>query len=111
MDIIYAGNYLLLWDEPVWKELQPLFHTTWFIDCPEEVLRERVIERNSAAWGWSRTQTAIKVDANDMLNARLVCVCVCVAVAVLCCGCGCVDVQNTHTHIHTHTHTHTHNPQ
>lgn len=70
--VLVEGNYLLLWDEAPWCKLEEAFDCTWFLDCPEEVLRERVIRRNSAAWGWDYDRTAAKVDANDMPNARLV---------------------------------------
>ena len=70
--VLVEGNYLLLWDEAPWGKLAGAFDCTWFLDCPEEVLRERVIKRNSAAWGWDYERTAAKVDSNDMPNARLV---------------------------------------
>jgi len=37
-----------------------------------DLLRERVIARNSAAWNWSYERTAERVDLNDMHNARLI---------------------------------------
>lgn len=49
--IIVEGNYLLLYDVKPWDELRPLFDERWFLSCDEGRLRERVIKRNSAAWG------------------------------------------------------------
>ena len=70
--VLVEGNYLLMWDTEPWRKLRPLFDTTWFLHCPEAILRERVIERNAAAWQWDVARTAARVDANDMRNARLV---------------------------------------
>jgi uncharacterized protein (TIGR02058 family) len=70
--VLVEGNYLLLWDEAPWGRLRAAFDCTWFLECPEAVLRERVITRNAAAWGWDYARTAARVDANDMPNARLV---------------------------------------
>ena len=36
------------------------------------VRRERVIARNSTAWGWTYERTAARVDDKDMPNAILV---------------------------------------
>ena len=49
--VIVEGNYLLLYNIKPWDELRPLFDERWFIACEEPILRERVISRNSAAWG------------------------------------------------------------
>jgi len=69
--VLVEGNYLL-YDQRPWDGLKALFDETWFVSCEESRLRDRVIARNSAAWGWDRERTAARVDSNDMLNARLV---------------------------------------
>lgn len=70
--VLVEGNYLLLYDEAPWGELKDLFDERWFVACDESVLRERVIKRNAAAWGWDYERTAERVDTNDVPNARYV---------------------------------------
>ena len=48
-------------------QLRDEFDERWLLQCDEAVLRERVITRNSAAWGWSYERTAERVDSNDMV--------------------------------------------
>mmetsp|Transcript_14410 Transcript_14410/g.35231 ORF Transcript_14410/g.35231 Transcript_14410/m.35231 type:complete len:262 (+) Transcript_14410:254-1039(+) len=70
--VLVEGNYLLLYDEEPWAQLKGLFDERWFVACDIELLRERVINRNSAAWGWDKARTAERVDYNDVPNAKLV---------------------------------------
>jgi len=69
--VLVEGNYLLLEQEP-WRELRSLFDDTWFMECEDEELRARVVQRNARAWGWDEDRTAARVDSNDMVNAQLV---------------------------------------
>ena len=68
--LIVEGNYLLL-NRPGWSALFDLFDTTIMIAVPEEVLRQRLVER----WQGYRLpadKVAAKVEANDLPNGRLV---------------------------------------
>ena len=68
--LIVEGNYLLL-NRPGWSALFDLFDTTIMITVPEEVLRQRLVER----WQGYRLpadEVAAKVEANDLPNGRLV---------------------------------------
>lgn len=64
--ILVEGNYLLLDEEP-WRNLQPLFDMTIFVDVPRDELERRLVERwrhhgrePEAARRW--------IDTNDMPN-------------------------------------------
>lgn len=68
--VIVEGNYLLL-DRPGWRDLAALFDTTVMVGVPEPVLRQRLVGR----WLGHRLppdQIAVKVEANDLPNGRLV---------------------------------------
>lgn len=68
--IVAEGNYLLL-ATPPWDRLAGLFDLTVRLDVPEEVLRQRLTGR----WqGYRLTadQIAVKLEANDLPNGRLI---------------------------------------
>ena len=65
--VIVEGNYLLL-DQPVWRDLSPLWDYSVNLRVPREVLRKRLIQR-WASYGYAPADAALKADGNDMLNA------------------------------------------
>jgi pantothenate kinase len=68
--LIVEGNYLLLNQHP-WSLLRAMFDITLAVDVPEDVLRQRLIER----WrGYRLTSPEIeaKVEGNDLPNGRYV---------------------------------------
>ena len=66
--VIVEGNYLLL-DRPGWQEMAGLFDVTAFLDVPEVILRERLMER----WSDLPADEALqKVESNDLPNGKLV---------------------------------------
>ncbi len=68
--ILVEGNYLLLNAEP-WKHCEKLFDFTIFLEVPEEVLFERLINRWTG-YGHSVEEARQRALANDIPNARLV---------------------------------------
>lgn len=66
--LIVEGSYLLL-DRPPWSSLADLFDTTVFLDVPMETLRERLEARWS---GLGREERRVRLEDNDLPNARLV---------------------------------------
>lgn len=65
--VVVEGNYLCFNEDP-WRELQPLWHLTAYIDSPRSVLEARLIQR----WldlGLSRAAADQKVHHNDLPNA------------------------------------------
>lgn len=68
--VLVEGNYLLL-DKPPWTALAPLFDRTIFIDVPEDVIEERLIQR----WldmGQDREGAEERARFKDMINMQLV---------------------------------------
>ena len=68
--LIVEGNYLLL-DLPPWSSLRPMFDMTVEIDTPEDILRQRLVER-WAGFGLSPAEIKAKVEENDLPNGRFV---------------------------------------
>lgn len=68
--VLVEGNYLLL-DEPAWTPLQRFFDLTVFLDVPEPVLEQRLRAR-WIGYDLSPEEIAVKLDGNDLPNARLV---------------------------------------
>ncbi|KIW01440.1 uncharacterized protein PV09_07198 [Verruconis gallopava] len=70
--IILEGNYLLL-DEDPWNEIATLVDEKWFVDAPESVAKERVVQRHLAA-GIEKDRAAaeVRVRNNDLLNGRII---------------------------------------
>lgn len=68
--ILAEGNYLLLNEAP-WNQLEALFDLTVFLDVPEDVLYQRLLQR----WldqGLSLTSAQQRAQSNDLVNAKLV---------------------------------------
>jgi pantothenate kinase len=68
--IVAEGNYLLLATAP-WHRLAGLFDLTVRLDVPEEVLRQR-LTRRWQGYGLTPAQIAVKLEANDLPNGRLI---------------------------------------
>ncbi|HTW28256.1 MAG TPA: nucleoside/nucleotide kinase family protein [Acetobacteraceae bacterium] len=68
--VIVEGNYLLL-RRPGWSDLFPLFDTTIMVVVPEDVRRERLIER-WRGYDLPPDEIVAKVEGNDMPNGRVV---------------------------------------
>jgi pantothenate kinase len=68
--VLVEGNYLLS-DEVPWNRLAPLFDFTVFLDVPEPVLEQRLVER----WlrhGHTMEEALERAFSNDIPNARRV---------------------------------------
>lgn len=66
--VIVEGNYLLL-DEAPWGELAELFDATAYMDLPDDVRIERLVDRR-VAFGRDRLEALEFVRRSDELNAR-----------------------------------------
>ena len=66
--LIIEGNYLLL-DQDPWSGLHAMFDITVAIDAPEDILRQRLVER-WRGYGFSPTEIEAKVERNDLPNGR-----------------------------------------
>ena len=66
--LIVEGNYLLL-DQHPWSSLHAMFDITVAIDAPEDILRQRLVER-WRGYGFSPTEIEAKVERNDLPNGR-----------------------------------------
>ncbi len=66
--LIVEGNYLLLTSQP-WAELRTYFDTTVMLTVPAGTLEMRLIERWTG-FGFSKTDAAVKIAQNDMLNIK-----------------------------------------
>ena len=68
--VLVEGNYLLL-DQTPWSDLHKLFDVRIFLQVPEEVLLQRLVQR----WidhDHTREQALARAESNDLPNARLV---------------------------------------
>jgi pantothenate kinase len=68
--LIVEGNYLLL-DEAPWSRLRAMFDVTVAVDAPEDILRQRLIERWQG-YGLTSQEIKAKVEGNDLRNGRYV---------------------------------------
>ena len=68
--LIVEGNYLLL-DQHPWSGLHAMFDITVAIDAPEDILRQRLVER-WLGWGFSPTEIGAKVEPNYLPNGRYI---------------------------------------
>ncbi len=68
--LIVEGNYLLL-DEAPWSRLRAMFDMTVAVDAPEDILRQRLIERWQG-YGLTSQEIKAKVEGNDLRNGRYV---------------------------------------
>ena len=68
--VVIEGNYLLLNREP-WSYLSVFWDVTVYLDVPDSVLSERLVER----WrhhGWPDEKARAWIASNDLPNARIV---------------------------------------
>lgn len=68
--VIVEGNYLLL-DQRPWSRLRAMFDVAVMVDAPEDILRQRLIERWQA-YGLTPPEIEAKVEGNDLPNGRYV---------------------------------------
>ncbi len=68
--VLVEGNYLLS-DEPPWDRLASLFDFTVFLDVPEPVLEQRLVERG-LQHGHTPDEALERAYSNDIPNARRV---------------------------------------
>jgi fructokinase len=69
--VIVEGNYLLM-ELPFWRELREFWDLSIFLEVPEAVLTERLINR----WlvhGLSPEEAERRAKQNDLVNAKLIC--------------------------------------
>lgn len=68
--VLTEGNYLLLPDSP-WCELRGLLDAIWYVETPDELRRERLIERHRS-YGRSTSEATERALGSDERNAELV---------------------------------------
>lgn len=68
--IITEGNYLLLRKKP-WESVRSLLDEVWFIEAPEDIIMNRLIERHMAG-GMNITEARKKIESTDLPNARII---------------------------------------
>ena len=68
--IVTEGNYLLL-DRPEWRAVRAALDEVWFLDCPDEVRRPRLVARH-VAFGKSPAEAEAWVARVDDANAVVV---------------------------------------
>ena len=66
--IVVEGNYLLLEDEP-WNKLYSYFDLTVFLTVDEHELKARLMQR-WLSYGFNEQDAKIKIEQNDLQNAR-----------------------------------------
>jgi pantothenate kinase len=66
--LIVEGNYLLL-DRQPWSRLDAMFDVTVMVDAPEDILRQRLVER-WRGYGFTPAEIEAKVEGNDLPNGR-----------------------------------------
>ncbi|KAI5809671.1 phosphoribulokinase/uridine kinase [Peziza echinospora] len=70
--LLFEGLYLSL-NLPIWSDISREFNERWFLECPLEVARERLVRRHVKA-GIVRgpEEARERVEGSDLVNARLV---------------------------------------
>jgi pantothenate kinase len=68
--VVTEGNYLLL-DRPEWLAVRSQLGEVWYLDCPDEVRRARLVRRH-LAFGKPQAQAEEWVTRVDDANAALV---------------------------------------
>lgn len=68
--VLTEGNYLLLPDQP-WSELPGLLDAIWYVETPDELRRQRLIERHRS-YGRSIAEATERTMGSDERNAELV---------------------------------------
>lgn len=66
--VITEGNYLLL-NEPPWPEVAHYFDEIWYLDVPDDIRDDRLIERHIHDCGRTETEARNWIAGNDHLNA------------------------------------------
>ncbi len=65
---VVEGNYLFC-DAPVWRDVGYFFRFRVFVDAPDEVLRQRLLERHRSS-GRNLDEAVAKITRVDLPNAR-----------------------------------------
>jgi pantothenate kinase len=68
--VVTEGNYLLL-DRPEWQAVRGALDEVWFLDCPDDVRRSRLVARH-VEFGKSPAEAEAWVARVDEPNAALV---------------------------------------
>jgi pantothenate kinase len=68
--VVTEGNYLLL-DRPEWRAVRESLDEVWFLDCPDDVRRRRLVARH-VAFGKTPAEAEAWVTRVDDANAVLV---------------------------------------
>jgi pantothenate kinase len=68
--VVTEGNYLLL-DRPEWRAVRAELDEAWFLDCPDDVRRSRLVARH-VGFGKSPGEAEAWVARVDDANAALV---------------------------------------
>ncbi len=68
--VVTEGNYLLL-DRPEWRAVRAELDEVWFVDCPDDVRRARLVARH-VEFGKSPAEAEAWVARVDDANAALV---------------------------------------
>jgi pantothenate kinase len=68
--VVTEGNYLLL-DRPEWRAVRVALDEVWFLDCPDDVRRSRLVARHMG-FGKSPAEARAWVARVDDRNAALV---------------------------------------
>ncbi|HEY3530093.1 MAG TPA: nucleoside/nucleotide kinase family protein, partial [Nocardioides sp.] len=68
--VVTEGNYLLV-DRPEWRAVRDQLDEVWFLECPDDVRRRRLIERH-VEFGKSPAEAQAWVARVDDANAALV---------------------------------------
>jgi pantothenate kinase len=68
--VVTEGNYLLL-DRPEWRAVRAELDEVWFLDCPDDVRRPRLVARH-VEFGKSPEEAESWVSRVDDANAALV---------------------------------------
>jgi pantothenate kinase len=64
--VVTEGNYLL---DPSWKAVREALDEVWFVECPDDVRRERLVRRH-VEFGKSEADARAWVERVDEPNAR-----------------------------------------
>jgi len=68
--ILVEGLYLAYTDEG-WLEVSAQFDERWFLDTPQELSNERLIDRHMRTRNIDRSEAEARIKINDSLNAAL----------------------------------------
>lgn len=68
--VVLEGNYILF-DQPVWRDIAGMLDFSIYIDQPDEVLFERLLDRHMTG-GRDRAAAILKAEETDLPNARFI---------------------------------------